>query len=189
MRQAGGHIWVYSEPGQGSAFKLYFPLAEDALEPRPVVDPGTSVGVGTVMVVEDDPAVRDMTTQLLERAGYNVLAVADVAEARTTARLADTIDVLVTDVVMPGMSGIELVEQMMDRHPLLGVVLLSGYTAETLDLERATSRGAIFVPKPVTSNELVQADPARGELAANGNGHGRPMTAGAGPSARGPRRR
>ena len=157
VRQAGGHIWVYSEPGQGSAFKLYFPLAEDALEPRPVADQGTSVGVGTVMVVEDDPAVRDMTTQLLERAGYTVLAVGDVTEARATARLADTIDVLVTDVVMPGTSGIELVEQMMDRHPLLGVVVLSGYTAETLDLHRATSRGAIFVPKPVTSNELVQA--------------------------------
>ena len=58
---------------------------------------------------------------------------------------------------MPGMSGIELAEQLMDRHPLLGVVILSGYTAETLDLDRATSRGAIFVPKPVTSNELVQA--------------------------------
>ncbi len=121
VRQAGGHIWVYSEPGQGSAFKLYFPLAEEAVEPRPVVDKGTLVGVGTVLVVEDDPAVRDMTTQLLQRAGYVVLAVGDGTEALKTARLADnTIDVLVTDVVMPGMSGIELVEQMMDLHPLLG---------------------------------------------------------------------
>jgi PAS domain S-box-containing protein len=157
VRQAGGHIWVYSEPGQGSAFKLYFPLAEEIPQARPVVEHDPLVGVGTVMVVEDDPAVRDMTTQLLERAGYIVLPVGDVTEARTTARLVDTIDVLVTDVVMPGASGIDLVEQMMDRHPLLGVVVLSGYTAETLDLDRARSRGAIFVPKPVTSNELVQA--------------------------------
>jgi FixJ family two-component response regulator len=58
---------------------------------------------------------------------------------------------------MPKMSGIELAEQMMDAYPGLGVVLLSGYTAETLDLERVTSRGAIFVPKPVTSNQLLQA--------------------------------
>lgn len=157
VRQAGGHIWVYSEPGQGSAFKLYFPLAEDALETRAIVATGSLVGVGTVMVVEDDPAVRDMTTQLLERAGYTVLPVGDVTEARATMGRGDTIDVLVTDVVMPGSSGIELVDQMMDRYPLLGVVILSGYTAETLDLDRATTRGAIFVPKPVTSSELVQA--------------------------------
>ncbi len=64
---------------------------------------------------------------------------------------------LVTDVIMPRMSGIELAEQMMDGYPLIGVVLLSGYTAETLDLERITARGGTFVPKPVTSNQLVQA--------------------------------
>ncbi len=157
VHQAGGHISVYSEPGQGSAFKLYFPRVDARVEDRPIAPVAQMVGVGRVLVVEDEPVVRDMTTQLLERAGYDVLAVASGAEALARARLAEPIDVLVTDVVMPTMSGIELAEQMMDRYPLMGVVVLSGYTAETLDLQRATARGATFVPKPVTSNQLLEA--------------------------------
>ena len=98
-----------------------------------------------------------MTTQLLERAGYKVLAVPDGTHAIATARQAERIDVLITDVVMPGMSGIELSEQMMDSYPLMGVVLLSGYTAETLDIERVTAQGATFVSKPVSSNQLLRA--------------------------------
>jgi len=98
-----------------------------------------------------------MTTQLLERAGYEVLAVADGIEAIAAARLAERVDVLVTDVVMPNLSGIELAEQMMDSYPLMGVVLLSGYTAETLNLERVTAGGATFVSKPISSNQLLQA--------------------------------
>jgi signal transduction histidine kinase/ActR/RegA family two-component response regulator len=157
VQQAGGHIWVYSEPGHGSTFKLYFPRVDAAVEAQPPVPVTPTVGVGTVLVVEDEPAVRDMTTQLLERAGYDVIAVADGTEAIAAAGLAQSFDALVTDVVMPNMSGIDLAVQMMDRYPLMGVVLLSGYTAETLDLERVTARGATFVPKPVTSNQLLQA--------------------------------
>jgi PAS domain S-box-containing protein len=156
VAQAGGHIWLYSEPGRGSSFKLYFPRTDAPMEDRPPVPLAAKVGVGTVLVVEDEPAVRDMTTQLLERAGYQVDAVTDGAAALAAAEVAQPFDVLVTDVVMPNMSGIELAEQMMDRFPGIGVVLLSGYTAETLDLERVTARGALFLPKPVTSNQLLQ---------------------------------
>jgi len=157
VRQAGGHIWLYSEPGHGSAFKLYFPRVDAAVEDAPIEPVTPDVGVGTVLVVEDEPAVRDMTTQLLERAGYHVLAVAGAPEALASTTDRQPIDVLVTDVIMPAMSGIDLAEQMLDRYPRIGVVLLSGYTAETLDLERVTARGVLFVPKPVTSNQLVQA--------------------------------
>ena len=157
VRQAGGHIWLYSEPGRGSAFKLYFPRVDAAVEDAPIEPVTPEVGVGTVLVVEDEPAVRDMTTQLLERAGYRVIAVAGGPEALASATNDEPIDVLVTDVIMPAMSGIDLAEQMLDRHPRIGVVLLSGYTAETLDLERVTARGVLFVPKPVTSNQLLQA--------------------------------
>ncbi len=156
VHQAGGHIWVYSEPGYGSAFKLYFPRVDATVEkPRPRSVP-RPVGVGRVLVVEDEPAVRNMTTELLERAGFDVLAVGDGVEALSIARMAQPIEVLITDVVMPNLSGIELAEQMMDRYPLMGVVLLSGYTAETLDIDRVTARGATFVPKPVSSNQLLQ---------------------------------
>ena len=71
--------------------------------------------------------------------------------------LEEPIDMLITDVIMPNMSGIELAEWTMDRYPHVGVVLLSGYTAETLDLERVTARGATFAPKPVTSAQLLVA--------------------------------
>ncbi len=159
VRQAEGHIWVYSEPGVGSTFKLYFPHV-DALGTtgRPIVAAAPVIGTGTCLVVEDELAVRDMTTQMLTRSGYTVIAVANGAEA--IARLAGLevpIEVLVTDVVMPHMSGIELAGLVMDRYPDVGVVLLSGYTAETLDLERVTTRGATFVSKPVTSDHLVLA--------------------------------
>ena len=157
VHQAGGHVWLYSEPGQGSTFKLYFPRVDATVEERPLAPVTPTVGVGTALVVEDEPAVRDMTTQLLERAGYEVLAVADGIEAIAAARLAERVDVLVTDVVMPNLSGIELAEQMMDSYPLMGVVLLSGYTAETLNLERVTAGGATFVSKPISSNQLLQA--------------------------------
>jgi CheY-like chemotaxis protein len=158
VHQAGGHVWLYSEPGHGSTFKLYFPSVDAAVvEQRPPVPVTPTSGAGAALVVEDDPAVRDMTTQLLGRAGYEVMAVQDGVQAIAAAHAADRIDVLVTDVVMPGMSGIELAEQMMDTYPLMGVVLLSGYTAETLDLERVTARGATFVSKPVSSNQLLRA--------------------------------
>jgi len=157
VHQAGGHVWLYSEPGLGSAFKLYFPRVDAALEQAPATPDSPATGVGTALVVEDDPAVRDMTTHLLQRAGFEVLAVADGAEALAAALRAERIDVLVTDVVMPKLSGIDLAEQMMAVYPLMGVVLLSGYTAETLDLERVTAGGATFVSKPVSSNQLIQA--------------------------------
>jgi CheY-like chemotaxis protein len=87
-----------------------------------------------------------------------VITVADGAEAMIRLAILDQpIDVLVTDVIMPNMSGIELAEWTMDRYPKVAVVLLSGYTAETLNLERVTARGATFVPKPVTAAQLLVA--------------------------------
>jgi two-component system cell cycle sensor histidine kinase/response regulator CckA len=157
VRQAGGHIRLDSEPGAGSAFKLYFPRVDEPVAVPPVPRPTPAAGVWRILVVEDEPALRDMTTQILERAGYHVLAVADGAGAIAQAVEHEPFDVLVTDVVMPTMSGIELAETMMGRYPGIGVVLLSGYTAETLDLERITARGASFLSKPVTSNQLLEA--------------------------------
>lgn len=95
---------------------------------------------------------------VLRRAGYEVAPVSDGAEAlERLIGLTEPIDVLVTDVVMPGMSGIDLAERVLDRFPAAGVVLVSGYIAETLDLDRVVSRGALFLPKPVASNDLLDA--------------------------------
>jgi CheY-like chemotaxis protein len=158
VRQAGGHIWLYSEAGQGTTFKLYLPRVDAPATDEAVPDAGAPASRGHILVVEDEPAVRDMTIQVLRRAGWTVTAVASGSEALT---LVDTraqpFDAVVSDVVMPGMSGIELAERVLDRHPRMRVVLLSGYTAETLDLERVVAKGVRFVPKPLSSRQLLAA--------------------------------
>ncbi len=156
VHQAGGHITVYSESGLGSVFKLYLPCVDAQAEQQPSAPISVVAAVGTVMVVEDEAMVREMTTHLLERAGYQVHAVDEGSAALAAAKLTEPFDVLVTDVIMPNMSGIDLAERMMDEYPSMGVVMLSGYTAETLDLERVTSRGALFVSKPITSAQLLK---------------------------------
>ncbi len=159
VQQTGGHIWLYSEPGIGSSFKLYFPRVDAPVAAATAPSPGrTTAGTGTVMVVEDEAVVRDMTSAMLRRAGYQVTSVSDGPEAlERLIRLAQPVDILVTDVVMPGMSGIDLAERVLDRFPEAGVVLLSGYTAETLDLDRVVTRGALFLSKPVNANDLLDA--------------------------------
>jgi two-component system cell cycle sensor histidine kinase/response regulator CckA len=159
VRQAGGHIWLYSEPGHGSTFKVYLPRVDaspTAAAPAPLDIPTS--GSGSVLLVEDEPAVRDMTRRVLQRAGYTVLA-PETAQAalHEIEEATDPFSVLVTDVVMPGMSGIELASWMLDRHPETSIVLLSGYTADSLDLERLLDRGARFVTKPLSSGELLRA--------------------------------
>jgi len=157
VQQAGGHIRVRSEAGQGATFRLYFPRVEDAVETRPLAPSPTAVGEGRVMVVEDELAVREMVARLLRLAGYEVLTAAGGSEAIDLAQRSHPVDVIVTDVIMPNQSGVALAEEMMDRFPSIGVVLLSGYLPESLDLDHITERGATFVNKPVTSNDLVQA--------------------------------
>jgi hypothetical protein len=166
VRQAGGHVRLASEPGVGSSFMLYFPRVEAPLSvEQPVVATVPAAGAGTLLVVEDEPVVREITTRILQRAGYQVVAVATGAEAMLRLAEQDTaIDVLITDVIMPTMSGITLAELVVEQHPHVGVVFLSGYTAETLNIERVTSRGAVFVPKPVTSRQLVLAVQQAGAL-------------------------
>ena len=171
VRQAGGHIWLYSELGHGSTFKIFFPLVQEAAAPVPAraTSPAPAPGTGSVVLVEDEPSVRDMTRRIMERAGYAVTVFETGQAAIEEVERADLhFDVLVTDVVMPVMSGLELASWMLERHPEIGVVLLSGYTAETLDLERLLAHGARFVSKPVSSSEMLQAIRLAGAAGAAG---------------------
>jgi len=159
VRQAGGHIRLASEPGAGSSFKLYFPRVDDpvsAQPPRATTVPG--VTAATVLLVDDDPAIRDMTARMLRRAGNQVITVPTGAAALL--RLADAespVDVVVTDVIMPDMSGTRLAEVLLERHPTVGVVFLSGYSAGTLNLDGLIRRGVVFVAKPASSTRLMEA--------------------------------
>ncbi|MBA2380663.1 MAG: PAS domain S-box protein [Chloroflexi bacterium] len=154
--QAGGHISVDSEPGQGAAFKLYFPRVDEAVDEEIEDVVGAVLGHGRILVVDDDAAVREIMVLVLERAGLR----RDICGRRLArvggARRTDP-DVMVSDVIMPDMSGVELAARVMKDDPRIGVVLLSGYTAGALNLKRVTGRGAIFVAKPTTAMQLISA--------------------------------
>ena len=142
VRQAGGHIWLYSEPGLGTTFKLYFPL-DDAVDAGPPYrsEPARPRR-GSVLLVEDEAAVREAARMVLERAGYAVRALGDPHEALGLVESQNVrFDVLVTDMVMPGMSGRELATRAMASRPSLGIVLLSGYSAETEEIEALGQEG------------------------------------------------
>jgi len=159
VRQAGGHIWLYSEPGHGTTFKLYFPAVAkeegEAAAPRAAAAAG---GSGRLLVVEDEGAVRELTTRVLRRAGYLVTVVDDGTQARAALEAPGAaFAAVVSDVVMPGLSGTALAEWLFAHRPGVGVVLLSGYTAESLDLAGALAHGARFVPKPFSPEALLSA--------------------------------
>jgi PAS domain S-box-containing protein len=157
VHQAGGHIWVYSEPGMGTTFKLFFPRVDGVPEApsRPAARPRAAVS-GRILVAEDDSAVREVLVRLISRAGYTVVSAADGGEALDLIEH-NPIDVLVTDVVMPTMTGPELARAVLSRHPGVGVILVSGYTAESLELAELMRRGAQFVGKPFSSSDLLSA--------------------------------
>jgi PAS domain S-box-containing protein len=166
VHQLGGQILVYTEPGMGSTFKIYLPrVAGSATSAAgPVIAPSI-VAAGTILVVEDEEIVRAYTTRVLDRAGFTVRSARSGHDAIEVAESLAPFDVLVTDVVMPGLTGPQLAEQMLDAHPHLAVVLLSGYTEETLDVEAVLKRGAAFLSKPFAPAQLVAAIATARQLA------------------------
>ncbi len=158
VRQAGGHIWLYSEPGMGTTFKLYFPrVAVDAPTERLLDERPQGKRRGTILLVEDEHTVRDAARLVLQRAGFTVLAPDDPREALELVEARHArIDALVTDVVMPGLSGRELARRAMVARPTLGIVLLSGYMPETTDIADLLERGARYASKPIPPRDLVQ---------------------------------
>jgi two-component system cell cycle sensor histidine kinase/response regulator CckA len=134
VRQSGGHIWVYSEPGQGTTFKVYLPRAgQTARLQQPPASPAESLrGTETILLVEDEEALRGLTRSLLEESGYTVLE-AELPEAATeiARRHRGTIHLLLTDMVMPGMNGRVLAANLASMKPEMKVVYMSGYTGFT----------------------------------------------------------
>jgi PAS domain S-box-containing protein len=156
VRQSGGHIWVYSEPGQGAVFKVYFPCVPaesggESLRPRPLPRSGTE----TILVVEDEEQVRGVVLAMLARGGYRVLEAATPEQALAFARESgQTIDLLLTDVVMPRMSGPEVVKVIRQIRPKLKAICMSGYTDETVFRHGILESGVAFLQKPITPDSL-----------------------------------
>jgi len=158
IKQSGGHLWVYSEPGLGSSFKVYLPAVE-----APIVPPRAEArgrvplqGHETILLVEDDPQVRAVLRTILRRAGYEVLEAPGGEQALLTSREhAGRIHLLVTDLVMPGMNGREVAERVEAERPGLKVLYMSGYTGNTLGLVGAIDEGMAFLQKPITPTDLL----------------------------------
>lgn len=157
VRQSGGHIVAYSEVGHGTLMKVYLPRVHDAAEPRepPAMVGGAPRGGETVLVVEDDAALRSVTALILGQLGYTVLQASGGEEAiQVAAAHSGPVDLLLSDVVMPGMSGTELAARLREDHPGMRVLLMSGYASDSVVRQGLADRGAAFIPKPFSLGTL-----------------------------------
>jgi len=159
VRQSGGHIWVYSEPGLGTVFKIYFPITEEAAGDRveETVPDDALRGTETILVVDDSEALRPVVTRTLRHYGYAVL---EAATGDDAARLAEqesnSIHLLLTDIVMPGMSGPELARTLLRWHPALRVLFMSGYAENAIVREGLRHPRAGFIEKPFSPETLAR---------------------------------
>ncbi len=160
VKQNGGHIGVYSEPGVGTSFKIYLPRLSDQVDPLPEPGAGAADTAGnsrrTILLVEDEPGVLKVGKRLLERLGFIVLPAGSPTEAM---RLADQhaghIDLLLTDVVMPEMNGRELAELLSGRCPGMRLMFMSGYTANVVARHGVLDGDVLLVEKPITEKDLA----------------------------------
>jgi two-component system cell cycle sensor histidine kinase/response regulator CckA len=168
VQQSGGFIGLYSEPGQGTTFKIYLPRVDAPMEPTRAgpVATGSLRGSESILVVEDQEEVRRLISRLLKARGYRVLTAASGHEALRVGRELETlrlaerreanIDLLVTDVVMPGMSGREVALLLAPAHPMTKVLYLSGYTDESIVHHGMLEPGLAFLQKPFTADALAR---------------------------------
>jgi two-component system cell cycle sensor histidine kinase/response regulator CckA len=161
VKQSGGFIAVQSEQGKGATFKIYLPRIEaPEVCPKPITASlvATLGGTETILLVEDEAAVRSLAREILSSYGYRVLEAANGGEALTLCRSYEReIHGILTDIVMPGMSGPELVRQLKPLYPRMKVLFVSGYSYAEMAQNQTLDPGSAFVPKPFTSVELAQA--------------------------------
>jgi len=157
VAQSGGHIRVRTAPGAGTTFLVYFPRVDKPVaRGTPEEGAATPAGVETILLVEDDEALRGLAREFLEGCGYTVVAAADAAQALPLAEEGRPIDALLTDVVLPGMGGPALADRLRRRHPRLRVVFTSGHPEESLSGGGVLAAGSWFLPKPFTMQALAR---------------------------------
>lgn len=160
-KQSGGHLKIYSEVGHGTTIRLYLPRHRMEAAPATIVttakaQPRLAGGRETILVVEDEPMVRDLVTQRLLELGYRILESADGAGALRILESTETIDLLLTDVVLPGaLNGRELADAAIKLRPKLKLIFSSGYTQNSIDHQGKLDPGVQFLPKPFRRDELA----------------------------------
>jgi two-component system cell cycle sensor histidine kinase/response regulator CckA len=166
VKQSGGYIWVYSELNHGTTFKVYLPRVEEAVEKgadsggKPAAKELSALsGRETILLVEDEPALRELTRTVLAARGYNVIEASHAEEAERLAsdrRDGGKIHLLLTDVIMPGVSGRELAKRVLARQPSMRVLYMSGYTYNVIAENGTLERDVAFLQKPFTPSALVE---------------------------------
>ncbi|MDQ3137501.1 MAG: response regulator [Gemmatimonadota bacterium] len=156
VKQSGGYVWVYSEPGQGSSFKIYLPeLVGSAAEPSAAAVPVSPRGAETILIVEDESAVRRMASRALTDQGYTIIEAENGAAAlELLAREPSAVDLVLTDVVMPVLNGGELGERLAAERPELRVLFMSGYTDDDIVRRGLLRPGLPFLQKPFMPADL-----------------------------------
>jgi two-component system, cell cycle sensor histidine kinase and response regulator CckA len=159
VQQHGGSIWVYSEPGNGTTFKIYLPFhsGDCRSEALPVKQLPPVIGPATVLIVEDDPSVRKLAGRILSEQGYTVIESVDVADGIGKAEdHGGPLHLVLTDVVMPGMKGPEVFVRIHQHHPEAKVLYMSGYTDSMIARHGVLEEGIQFIQKPFTIKGLLE---------------------------------
>ena len=159
VKQHGGNIWVYSEPGRGTTFKIYLPLVDGAMIPADDQEEKQKplTAAMTVLVVEDEPSLLKLAARILKKSGYTVLEAGDPDDAVEIARRSpESIHLLLTDVIMPKMKGTEVFRKVIDFHPDVRVLYMSGYTANVIARQGVLKEGVHFLQKPFSAGSLLK---------------------------------
>jgi PAS domain S-box-containing protein len=160
VKQSGGHVWLYSEPGQGTTFKIYLPRTAVQDDEKPSVPPSTGAGRGseTILLVEDDEQVRAVACNILRRHGYRVLEASNGGEALLSCEQhTATIHLLLTDVILPKVSGRQIAERLAALRPEMKVLFMSGYTDEAILQQGVLDADVAYFQKPITPEKLTRA--------------------------------
>jgi CheY-like chemotaxis protein len=158
VKQSEGYILVYSETGKGTRFKIYFPKLREKAETLVLSheEPEPPRGSETILVVEDDKTLREITVKLLQDGGYRVVEAKDAEDAvRIMAASQPEIDLLLTDVIMPDTSGPELARQAKEDHPKLRLMFMSGYSGDLVGRQGVLIEETSFLEKPFTRRSLL----------------------------------
>jgi signal transduction histidine kinase len=159
VKHSGGNIWVYSEPGQGTTFKIYLPQVDGPLEKeirKKVVNGGLPGGRETILVVEDEEEVRKLAVAILRKQGYRILEASHGGDAFLICEQGkEPVHLLLTDVVMPGLNGPELARRLMSFYPQMKVLFMSGYTDNAIFQQGVLDYGMFFLQKPFSVEGLV----------------------------------